>query len=247
MSIWVDVGLTPREGKIEQAEAQNHRRFFKTHLPLDGIPYQEATKYVVVFRDGRDISMSQFNHLVNYNNMMLERLKARSPEFGPAYPGIPNNLNAYWRDWRTKGWFEWEQDGWPMWSDLHVMQSWWEYRHQPNIRLFHYANMLADTPGAIRDLADYLSIPISEERVMEIAGVVSFDNMKANSDQFVPAGGRMWKGGGDTFFNKGTNGRWRDEITPENLALYDQAADRALSPECRQWIENAGPMANDGA
>jgi aryl sulfotransferase len=57
----------------------------------------------------------------------------------------------------------------------------------------------------------------------------------------------MWKGGGDTFFNKGTNGRWRDEITPENLALYDQAADRALSPECRQWIENAGPMANDGA
>ena len=122
------------------------------------------------------------------------------------------------------------------------MQSWWEHRHLPNIKLVHYANMLADTPGAIREVAAFLGIDVSDARVNEIAGMVSFDNMKANGDKYAPGGGRIWKGGTDTFFNKGTNERWREEITPENLALYDQAADRALSPDCRRWTEAAGPL-----
>ena len=102
--------------------------------------------------------------------------------------------------------------------------------------------MLADTPGAIREVAAFLGIDVSDARVYEIAGMVSFDNMKANGDKYAPGGGRIWKGGTDTFFNKGTNERWREKITPENLALYDQAADRALSPDCRRWTEAAGPL-----
>ena len=122
------------------------------------------------------------------------------------------------------------------------MQSWWAYRHLPNIHLVHYADMLADTPGAIRDLADYLGIAVDDRRIAQIAKIVSFDNMKANSGKFMPSAEMGWKGGADTFINKGTNGRWSDEISPENLALYDQAADRVLSPDCRHWIENGGPL-----
>ena len=99
-----------------------------------------------------------------------------------------------------------------------------------------------DTPRAIREIADYLEISINDKRIAEIAEFVSLANMKANSDQYVPGGGLGWTGGGDTFFNKGLNGRWCDEITTENLALYDQAADRVLSRDCRHWIANAGPL-----
>ena len=34
-----------------------------------------TTKYIVVCPDGRDIYMSLFNHLSNYNELMLGRLK----------------------------------------------------------------------------------------------------------------------------------------------------------------------------
>ena len=242
MSAWVDFGLGPVEEMAAQVEAQSHRRFFKSHLPLHAIPYRETTKYIVVCRDGRDICMSMWNHIANYSDKMLARIQGNAQRMGSEYPGAPDDINEYWRDWCTKGWFDWENDGWPHWSELHLMQSWWDFRHLPNIHLMHYANMLADTPKAIRELADYLTIDVDDSRVAQIADTVSFSNMKANSEKFAPSGGRAWKGGGSTFFNKGTNGRWRDEITAENLALYDSAADRALSPECRRWTESGGPL-----
>jgi aryl sulfotransferase len=53
---------------------------------------------------------------------------------------------------------------------------------------------------------------------------------------------QMLKGGSDTFFNKGTNGRWRDVLSAEELKLYDAAALRELTPECRRWLENGGTV-----
>ena len=31
----------------------------------------------------------------------------------------------------------------------------------------------------------------------------------------------MFKNGGTTFINKGTNGRWRDVLTPDDIARYE--------------------------
>jgi aryl sulfotransferase len=55
-----------------------------------------------------------------------------------------------------------------------------------------------------------------------------------------PLGGELWKGGADTFLNQGTNGRWRDVLSAAELALYDAACDRTLTPDCRAWLENGG-------
>ena len=38
--------------------------------------------------------------------------------------------------------------------------------------------------------------------------------------------------------NKGTNGRWKNVLSPEDLSLYEDAVARVLSPDCRQWLEN---------
>ena len=40
-----------------------------------------------------------------------------------------------------------------------------------------------------------------------------------------------------SFFHKGTNNRWRDVMKSEDLSLYDEVADRELSTDCRQWLE----------
>ena len=46
----------------------------------------------------------------------------------------------------------------------------------------------------------------------------------------------IFVGGTDRFLYKGTNGRWRDVLTDDDLALYDQAA-ATLDPELRAWLE----------
>jgi hypothetical protein len=50
----------------------------------------------------------------------------------------------------------------------------------------------------------------------------------------------LWEGGAKTLFNKGTNGRWCDLFSADELALYDAAARRELTPGCRGWLENGG-------
>jgi len=49
---------------------------------------------------------------------------------------------------------------------------------------------------------------------------------------------QVLKGGTETFFYKGTNNRWREVLNADELALYDAAAKRELTPECRRWMEN---------
>ena len=43
-------------------------------------------------------------------------------------------------------------------------------------------------------------------------------------------------GGVARFFFKGTNGRWRDTLTDDDLAAYEVAAS-ALDPRLRTWLE----------
>ena len=49
------------------------------------------------------------------------------------------------------------------------------------------------------------------------------------------------KAGAKTFLYKGTNGRWRDILSAEELKLYEAACERALTPDCRRWLEQGGP------
>jgi aryl sulfotransferase len=53
-------------------------------------------------------------------------------------------------------------------------------------------------------------------------------------------------GGADTFLYKGTNGRWRDVLTPEELAAYDAAVAKWLTPECAQWLTGRTELATTG-
>jgi aryl sulfotransferase len=49
--------------------------------------------------------------------------------------------------------------------------------------------------------------------------------------------GMIFEGGADRFLYKGTNDRWRDVLTADDLALYEAAAARTLTPELKRWLE----------
>ena len=184
--------------------------------------------------------MSLWNHYRAMKDEMLMLMNALPGRVGDELPPPPADIHEFWRHWITRGSFAWETDGWPYWSHLSNVQSWWNFRHLPNIQLFHYTDMLADTEGEIRRIAAFLQIDVPESSWPDIVNAVSFAEMKQHGELYVPSGGEFFKGGAQTFLHKGTNGRWREILSDEELSLYDAACKRALTPDCREWLENGG-------
>jgi aryl sulfotransferase len=242
MSPWLDMRTVPLEVSLNELKSQRHRRFIKTHLPLDGMIYDERLKYLYVARDARDVFMSLWNHYSNMTDEIMTLFNTLPGRVGDEFPPAPDDIHEFWRTWSSKGWFDWESDGWPYWSHLSNVQSWWEYRELPNIQLIHYSDMLEDTEREMRRIAEFLEIDVPESAWPGIVKAVSFKEMKRNGEQYAPGGGQFWKGGAKTFLNKGTNGRWRDVLSEEELTLYDDACGRSLTPDCRKWLENAGAI-----
>lgn len=243
MSPWFDMAMFPLELVNEGLEKQTHRRFIKTHLPADALPYYENVKYVVVGRDGRDVFMSLVNHHNNYSDDMMAAFHRVCDEGNwPAFPGPYEDVRSFWCDWIAKGWFEWESDGYPYWSHFHHAQSWWERRHLPNILFLHFTDLLNDPEAEVKRLASFLDIEIDPTKMPGILERISFKSMRDNFDNIMPGADGVWDGGGKTFMNKGVNGRWLDVLTEDDLKLYESAVGKALSPECRSWLENGGPL-----
>jgi len=55
MSPGLDLRVPPKEVKLQAIETQTHRRFIKTHLPVDALVYSPKAKYIYIGRDGRDV------------------------------------------------------------------------------------------------------------------------------------------------------------------------------------------------
>ena len=74
MSPWLDLRVPPKEVKLPMVEAQTHRRFLKTHLPVDALVFSQQAKYLYIGRDGRDVVWSMYNHHANANGLWYEAL-----------------------------------------------------------------------------------------------------------------------------------------------------------------------------
>ena len=237
LSPWLDYRPIPLNDMIAGLEAQRNRRFIKTHLALDGLRFFPELRYVFVTRDARDVAMSLWNHYANLTDESFALYNDTPGRVGAALPRPPEDIATFWRAWFTRGWFEWEGDGWPYWSHLDVTRTWWAFRHLPSILVLNYADMLRDPTGCIGRIARFLDVDASARRIAEVAERVSFQAMKRDGAAYVPRAGAGWKGGVETFMNKGVNGRWRGTITEADLELYDQACARVLDPACRAWME----------
>jgi aryl sulfotransferase len=235
-AVWIDIRLPPLEEIMAQLAGQTHRRSIKTHLPLDGLPYHAQVKYIVVSRDVRDVFMSLWNHYSNYTPSFYEDINDATSRVGPPQPICPEEIREFWQMWITQGWFEWEGEGYPYWSNMRHVQTWWNFRHLPNILFVHYNHLKIDPANQIQRIAQYLDIPISAEAVPELVHATSLNTMreKAVAKDFLKD---FFKEGAAGFFYKGTNNRWKEVLTSEDLELYEMAAERELSPDCRAWLE----------
>ena len=85
ISPWLDMMTRPLESVVSDLEAQTHRRFIKTHTPLDGLPMYGSVTYIAVVRHPLDVAMSDRDHGAN----MREERAVELPESvaGPAEHG----------------------------------------------------------------------------------------------------------------------------------------------------------------
>jgi aryl sulfotransferase len=237
MSPWVDLRVPPKEVKLPVLETQRHRRFLKTHLPVDALRFSPKAKYIYIGRDGRDVVWSMYNHHANANQLWYDVLNDTPGRVGPPIEPPPPSVRRYFHDWL-------DRDGHPFWPFWENVRSWWEIRHLPNVMMLHFSELKADMPRQIRRIAAFLDIAIDEARWPAILEHCSFDYMKRHAERTVPLGGVFWDGGAQTFINKGTNGRWREVLTPDECAKYDGRALKELGPECAHWLET-GEMLSD--
>lgn len=125
ISPWMELKAAHAKDIHAWYAAQNHRRFIKTHTPLDGLPWYREATYIVVGRDPRDVFMSMLNHLRNFNPASEALFAHEMREAGIDMPEPPEDPNEFFHDWLTNGSFEWESDGAPFWSVFRHGDSFW--------------------------------------------------------------------------------------------------------------------------
>ncbi len=229
MSPWMDLRVPPAPVKLEMVNAQKHRRFLKTHLPVDALVFSPKVKYLYIGRDGRDVVWSVYNHHSTANEKWYDALNNTPGRVGPPIEKPGSDVRQYFLEWL-------EKDGHPLWPFWENIRTWWEIRDLPNVMLVHFEDLKRDLEGQIREIARFLDIPVKEDLMPAILEHCSFSYMKDHATQSVPLGGIFWEGGAKTFIHKGTNGRWRGLLSPEDIAEYETKAVEELGAACARWL-----------
>ena len=86
LSPWLDWLIVPRDEVYARLEAQRHRRFIKTHTPLDGIPIDARATYIVVARHPLDMAVSLFHQGANLNRERMAELTGGPAAAEPIRP-----------------------------------------------------------------------------------------------------------------------------------------------------------------
>lgn len=241
-SPWIDRRFGPGADEVlAKLEAQTHRRFIKSHLPLDALPLYDGVKYIHVARDGRDACMSFHNHTSSFTPAALDdmdRIGLGDEKIARTYPRVPADFRTFYLDWIN-------ETPWP--ATVHPLSqsnffafenTFWSERRRDNVLLVHYNDLKQDLDGELRRIASFLDIAVDESLWPQLTAAGSFETMRRDGDKLMPEAARAWTDGAKTFLHKGTNGRWRDLLTPADIALYTEKAARELPPACARWLEH---------
>jgi len=239
LSPWLDMQTRPVEDVLRDLDAQTHRRFIKTHTPLDALPFDERVTYVHVARDPRDVALSWDNHMANLD---LERfLEARMAAVGvddleeigftgPPPPPPEDPDERFWefieRDANAEG-----PDGLPA-LVTHVL-TFWARRDEANVHLFHYADLRADLDGQMARLAADLGV---EEPTDELVAAATFQSMKANADHLVPNSDTPFWNDNGQFFDRARSGEWPALVDDATQLRYERALLACAPPDVAAWL-----------
>ncbi|MFZ1990668.1 MAG: sulfotransferase domain-containing protein [Alphaproteobacteria bacterium] len=233
LSPWPEFRLLPKEQWFAIAEAQTHRRFIKSHSPLHAIPFRADVKYIYVGRDVRDVIWSMYHHQSSFTPQAYQAFNTVPGRVGPPLEPPNCDVRAYYHSFLEKNATPGMMTDTEFWANV---QEFWNIRHLPNVLLVHYADLKANFKGEVARIAKFLGIEVSAElwpKIIEHCGMEHMRKLGRN----VESVSMLFDGGIDTFIHKGTNGRWKDVLSPEEIALADTVAAKNLTPDCARWLK----------
>jgi aryl sulfotransferase len=233
LSPWLDHLITPRDEVYAWLAGQQHRRFIKTHTPLDGIPLDPRATYIVTARHPLDMFVSLCHQSENLDRERVRQLTGQPAPVTPPRPRKPLHD-------RLLRWINEDDDPreYPdslpglMW---HLSDA-WSRRAEPNVLLVHYDNLSADLDGQMRWLAGRLGITAPEAAWPALVQAATFESMRSNADRLVPTAGILKSNA--AFFRRGTSGAGRELLSDEELASYHARAAQLAPPDMLAWLHS---------
>ncbi len=231
LSPWLDRLTVPREQLLARLAAQPHRRFIKSHTPLDGLPIDPRATYIVVARHPLDMAVSLYHQGSNIDRQRLRQLTGQPEPSEPPRPRPPLHdwLIAWIQEDTTP---QQQMDSLPgvMW---HLSDA-WARRGQPNIVLAHYDDLAADLAGEMRRLADRLAITVPAGTWPELVRAATFEEMRAGAERIIGPPGVLKSSA--AFFRRGTPGAGREELSAAEQADYQKRAAQLAPPDLLRWL-----------
>lgn len=233
VSPWVDHLIEPMPELNARLGAQSHRRFMKTHTPLDGIVLDPRATYLVVARHPLDAAVSLYHQSDNIDRDRLAALTGMPASRPSARTPLPEWLAA----WATKQTTPQESMD-SLVGHLHHASDAWarserSWSGAPRVVLVHYADLLADLRGEVAGLADVLGA--QRERVGPTVEAVGLAAMRSRATQAAPNALGVLKDP-ERFFRNGTSGEGRSVLGETAYADFE-ARCRALAPQpVMDWL-----------
>ncbi len=243
LSPWLDHTIAARDEVVAQLEAQRHRRFIKTHTPLDGIPIDPLATYLVTARHPLDMVVSMMHQGDNIDRVAVRRLTGQpEPPASASPPPAPRSMHERMLRWIDRDSDpRADMDGLPgvMW---HLRDA-WSRRGEPNVLLIHYDNLCADLAGQMRWLAARLGIDVPEPSWPELVRAATFESMRSRASQVIPSPGVLKSSA--AFFRRGSSGAGRELLAADEVARYHARVAELAPADLLDWLHAPGGKSPD--
>ncbi len=222
---WVDIRMREIEDVAARIEDMQHRRCMKSHTPMDGLPLDQHAQYICVFRHPLDAHFSFRNHI---RNIPLKLYDMFYPE------GDDDRTFKRFLDGAAEGF---DMDAMPLAHIIQHYQAALAVADQPNVTLFHYADMSRDLAETFARVAGLLGVSHPDGLMADLMTAASFDHMKANAARYAPGGGTGFMKSDSAFFQSGSSGKWQGRLNAAQLDGYEHVMKSHLSEDARRWLE----------
>lgn len=228
LSPWPDARLTDATEVRARLAAQDHRRFLKTHTPLDGLPESTGIRFLAAAREPLDIAVSFYHQQKNVDTGKLMQMLAL-PAPPPDLPPLRDWLAAWVRE-ETE---DVREKVVSLPGVLHHITRSWQDRNRPDVLLVHYADLSTDLDGQMRRIAAHLGIAVHERVWPQLVTAATFAHVRQRADRFAPRGPIKSPA---AFFHQGRNGLGAATLGAEDLAAYERHLRRLAEPDLLEWL-----------
>ena len=234
ISPWLDWLGTPQSNVYAQLARQDHRRFIKSHTPLDGLPVVDQVTYLVTGRHPLDMAVSLYHQGGNLNRERMRELTGQ-PNSRPAGDKRPPL-----HEWLV-GWIEQDVEPRDSLDSLpgllwHLTDA-WNRRPVQNVVLVHYNDLVRNLEGEMRRIADRLGISVREETWPGLVEAATFARMRASAASTAPDPSGILKDP-KAFFRRGYSGAGEEILSKDELDRYYRRASTMAPPDILRWVHH---------